>query len=163
MCETDTAGFSGKDGRDFDMKIAVANDHRGVKAIEQVKAIIAQLDHECLDLGHNNSEQPIDYPDAAYRAASLVSHGEADRAILVCGTGIGMSIAANKIKGVRAALCFDELAAQISRLHTDANVLCLSGDLLGATMLRKIVETWLSTDFSGGRHQRRVKKIKEPY
>ena len=140
------------------MKIAVANDHRGVNAIEQVKAIIAQLNHECLDFSHN-SEQPIDYPDAAFKAASMVSKGEADRAILVCGTGIGMSIAANKIKGVRAALCFDELNAQISRHHNDANVLCLSGDLLGTTMLRKMVETWLSTEFSGGRHQRRVNKI----
>jgi ribose 5-phosphate isomerase B len=141
------------------MKIAVANDHRGVKAIEEIKAIIAQLEHECLDFSHTN-EQPIDYPDAAYRAASLVSKGEADRAILVCGTGIGMSITANKIKGVRAALCFDELNAQISRHHNDANVLCISGDLLGTTMLRKMVETWLTTDFSGGRHQRRVNKIK---
>ena len=140
------------------MKIAVANDHRGVNAIEQVKAIIAQLNHECLDFSHS-TEQPIDYPDAAFKAASMVSSGEADRAILVCGTGIGMSIAANKIKGVRAALCFDELNAQISRHHNDANVLCLSGDLLGTTMLRKMVETWLSTEFSGGRHQRRVKKI----
>jgi len=142
------------------MKIAVANDHRGVNAIEQVKAIIAQLNHECLDFSHN-SEQPIDYPDAAYRAASLVSRGEADRAILVCSTGIGMSIAANKIKGIRAALCFDELTARISRDHNDANVLCLSGHFLGTTVVRKMVETWLSTDFSsGGRHQRRVNKIK---
>jgi ribose 5-phosphate isomerase B len=141
------------------MKIAVANDHRGVSAIEQVKAIIAQLGHECLDFSHND-ERPIDYPDAAYRAAILVSRGEADRAILVCGTGIGMSIAANKVKGVRAALCFDELNAQISRHHNDANVLCISGDLLGTTMLRKMVETWLTTEFSGGRHQRRVDKIK---
>lgn len=140
------------------MKIAVANDHRGVNAIEQVKAIIAQLNHECLDFSHS-TEQPIDYPDAAYQAAIRVSSGEADRAILVCGTGIGMSIAANKIKGVRAALCFDELNAQISRHHNDANVLCLSGDLLGTTMLRKMVETWLNTEFSGGRHQRRVNKI----
>ena len=140
------------------MKIAVANDHRGVNAIEQVKAIIAQLNHECLDFSHS-TEQPIDYPDAAYHAASMVSSGEADRAILVCGTGIGMSIAANKVKGVRAALCFDELNAQISRHHNDANVLCLSGDLLGTTMLRKMVETWLNTEFSGGRHQRRVNKI----
>ena len=141
------------------MKIAVANDHRGVKAIEQVKAIIAQLGHQCLDFSHN-SEQPIDYPDAAYRATILVSKGQADRAILVCGTGIGMSIAANKVKGVRAALCYDELNAQISRHHNDANVLCISGDLLGTTMLRKMVEVWLTTDFSGGRHQRRVNKIK---
>ena len=140
------------------MKIAVANDHRGVKAIEQVKAIISQLNHECIDFGCKD-EQPVDYPDMAYQAAMAVSKSKADRAILVCGTGIGMSIAANKIKGVRAALCFDELNAQISRHHNDANVLCLSGDLLGSGILRKMVEIWLTTEFSGGRHQRRVNKI----
>ena len=140
------------------MKIAVGNDHRGVKAINQVKAIIAQLDHECIDFG-SNSDQPVDYPDVAYQAAKAVSSNSADRAILVCGTGIGMSIAANKVKNVRAALCFDELNAKISREHNDANVLCLSGDLLGGAVLRKIVETWLTTGFKGGRHQRRVRKI----
>ena len=140
------------------MKIAVANDHRGIKAIEQVKAIIAQLNHECVDFG-KEKEQPVDYPDVAYQAAEAVSTKEVDMAILVCGTGIGMSIAANKVKGVRAALCYDELNAKISREHNDANVLCLSGDLLGTSALRKIVETWLTTNFSGGRHQRRVNKI----
>lgn len=141
------------------MKIAIANDHRGVKAVEQVKAIIAQLNHECVDFSHN-TEQPIDYPDAAYRAASTVSKGQADRAILICSTGIGMSIAANKIKGIKAALCYDEFTARVSRDHNDANVLCLSGDFLGTTVVRKMVETWLSTDFGGGRHERRVNKIK---
>jgi ribose 5-phosphate isomerase B len=145
--------------RDDDMKIAVASDHRGVKAVEQIKAIIAQLNHECLDFSPPN-DSLIDYPDVAFLAAQAVSKDEADFAILVCGTGIGMSIAANKINGVRAALCFDELNAQISRQHNDANVLCLSGDLLGSSALRKIVETWLTTDFVGGRHQRRVDKIR---
>jgi ribose 5-phosphate isomerase B len=141
------------------MKIAVANDHRGVKAIEQVKAIIAQLKHECIDFGSGN-DQPIDYPDVAYQAAKAVSEKQADMAILVCGTGIGMSIAANKVKGIRAALCYDELNAGISRHHNNANVLCLAGDLLGTSILRKMVETWLTTDFSdSGRHQRRVDKI----
>ena len=141
------------------MKIAIASDHRGVKAIEQIKAIVAQLDHECLDYSITG-EGPVDYPDLAYLAAKAVSNEDADLAILVCGTGIGMSIAANKVKGVRAALCFDELNAQISRQHNDSNVLCLSGDLLGSSALRKIVETWLTTDFVGGRHQRRVDKIR---
>jgi ribose 5-phosphate isomerase B len=144
--------------RDDDMKIAVASDHRGIKAVEQIKAIIAQLDHDCLDFSPTG-DRPVDYPDLAYLAAQAVSNNEAERAILVCGTGIGMSISANKVKGVRAALCFDELNAQISRQHNDANVLCLSGDLLGSSALRKIVETWLTTDFVGGRHQRRVDKI----
>ena len=140
------------------MRIAVSNDHRGVKSSEQVRAILAQLGHECLDFT-NKEDQPVDYPDYAYEAAMAVATGKADRAILVCGTGIGMCMAANKIKGIRAALCYDELAAKISRQHNDANVLCMSGDLLGPSMLRKMVEVWLSTDFEGGRHQRRVRKI----
>ncbi|MCE5187287.1 MAG: ribose 5-phosphate isomerase B [Planctomycetaceae bacterium] len=141
------------------MKIAVANDHRGHNAVEQIKAIIAQLGFECLDFS-TSGEQPVDYPDTAWLASTAVSDKRADRAILVCGTGIGMCIAANKIKGIRAALCFDELAAKLSREHNDANVLCLSGDLIGPTMMRKVVETWLTTEFVGGRHLRRVKKIK---
>jgi ribose 5-phosphate isomerase B len=140
------------------MKIAVASDHRGFDAKEQVKAQVAQMGHECLDFG-TGSNNPVDYPDLAYVAAQAVSGRQVDRAILICGTGIGMCIAANKIKGVRAALCYDELNAQISRQHNDANVLCVSGDLIGEVMLRKIVEIWLTTDFTGGRHQRRVAKI----
>ncbi len=140
------------------MKIAVGSDHRGYEAKEQVKIIITQMGHEYIDVGASNSN-PVDYPDIAFLAATAVSKKEADRAILACGTGIGMCITANKIKGIRAALCHDELSAQISRHHNDANVLCLSGDLIGKVLLRRIVEAWLTTDFSGGRHQRRVKKI----
>lgn len=140
------------------MKIAVASDHRGFEAKQQIKAIVTQMGHECIDFGTNNNA-PIDYPDLAYVAAKAVSEKQADRAILVCGTGIGMCIAANKIKGIRAALCHDELSAQISRHHNDANILCVSGDLIGAVLLRRIVEIWLTTDFNGGRHQRRIKKI----
>ena len=140
------------------MKIAVGNDHRGFEAKKQIKAIVTQLGHECIDVGTDSSD-PVDYPDPAYLAAMAVSKKQADRAILACGTGIGMSITANKIRGIRAALCHDELSAQISRHHNDANVLCISGDLIGDVLLRKIVEVWLNTEFSGGRHQRRVKKI----
>jgi len=140
------------------MKIAIANDHRGRKAIDQIKAIIAQLGFECVDCS-TSGDQPVDYPDTAYVAARAIVDNLADRAILVCGTGIGMSIAANKVKGIRAALCFDELSAKFSREHNDANVLCLSGDLLGSTVLQKIVETWLTTEFVSGRHLRRVRKI----
>jgi ribose 5-phosphate isomerase B len=142
------------------MKIAVGSDHRGFDTKEQIKAIIAELGHECVDFGTNDNN-PVDYPDHAYLAAAAVAGEGVDRAILTCGPGIGMSIAANKIKGVRAALCHDELSAQISRHHNDANVLCLSGDLIGEVVLRKIVEVWLSTEFSGGRHQRRINKIAE--
>jgi ribose 5-phosphate isomerase B len=141
------------------MKVAVANDHRGVEAKEQIKAIVIELGYECVDFG-TNVETPVDYPDVAYDAAIAVSTKKVDRAILVCGTGIGMCIAANKVHDVRAALCYDELNARISRQHNDSNILCLSGDLLGSQALRKIVEVWLSTDFAGGRHQRRVEKIR---
>jgi ribose 5-phosphate isomerase B len=140
------------------MKIAVGNDHRGFEAKQQIKNIVTQLGHEVIDVGSNDSN-PVDYPDPAYLAATAVSENQADRAILVCGTGIGMSIAANKVKGIRAALCHDELSARISRHHNDANVLCISGDLTGEVLLRKMVEVWLDTEFSGGRHQRRIGKI----
>jgi len=140
------------------MKIAIASDHRGFEAKEQIKAILTQLGHESIDFGANDSN-PVDYPDMAYSAAMAVSNKQTDRAILICATGIGMSIAANKIKGIRAVLCHDELSAQISRDHNNSNVLCLSGDQINEVVLRKIIETWLTTEFSGGRHERRVKKI----
>jgi ribose 5-phosphate isomerase B len=140
------------------MKIVIGSDHRGFVAKEQVKAIITQSGHQYIDVGTKDNN-PADYPDIAYMAATAVSKGEADRAILICGTGIGMCIAANKVKGIRAALCHDELTAQISRHHNDSNVLCLSGDMTGEVLLRKIVEAWLTTDFQGGRHQRRINKI----
>jgi len=140
------------------MKIAIGSDHRGFETKQQVKAIITQLGHECIDVGTTDSN-PVDYPDLAYLAAMAVAKEQADRAILACSTGIGMSIAANKIKGIRAAICHDELNARISRDHNDANVLCISGDQIGEVLLRKIVEVWLSTEFAGGRHQRRVNKI----
>jgi ribose 5-phosphate isomerase B len=140
------------------MKIAIGSDHRGFEAKEQVKAIINQLSHESIDFGTTNNN-PVDYPDVAYLVAMAVSKKQVDRAILICGTGIGMCIAANKIKGIRAALCHDELSAQISRHHNDANILCISGDMTGEVLIRKMVEVWLSTEFSGGRHKRRVQKI----
>jgi ribose 5-phosphate isomerase B len=140
------------------MKIAIGSDHRGFEAKEQIKSIVTQLGHEFIDVGTTDSN-PVDYPDPAYLAALAVSNRQADMAILACATGIGMSIAANKIKGVRAAICHDELNARISRDHNDANVLCLSGDQVNEVLLRKIVEVWLDTEFSGGRHKRRVSKI----
>jgi ribose 5-phosphate isomerase B len=140
------------------MKIAVGSDHRGFDIKQQIMAIATELGHECIDVGTSDNN-PIDYPDLAYLAAMAVSKKEADRAILACATGIGMSMAANKVKGIKAALCHDELTAQISRDHNDANVLCLSADQVGVVLLRKMVEVWLSTEFSGGRHERRVRKI----
>ncbi|MBN1972290.1 MAG: ribose 5-phosphate isomerase B [Sedimentisphaerales bacterium] len=140
------------------MKIALGCDHRAFEIKEQIKVLINELGHEFIDFGAFNNE-PVDYPDTAYLAAKAVSTKQADRAILACATGIGMSMAANKVPGIRAALCHDELSAQLSRGHNDANVLCLSGDQTGESLLRKIVEMWLKTEFTGGRHQRRVNKI----
>ncbi|MBN2592014.1 MAG: ribose 5-phosphate isomerase B [Sedimentisphaerales bacterium] len=140
------------------MKIAIGSDHRGFEIKQQIMAIASELGHECIDVGTSNNN-PVDYPDLAYLAAKAVSNKQADRAILSCATGIGMSMAANKVDGIRAALCHDELSAQISRDHNDANVLCLSADQVGVVLLRKMVEVWLSTEFSGGRHERRVRKI----
>lgn len=140
------------------MRIAIGSDHRGFNAKQLIKAIVSQMGHECVDMGTDNAT-PVDYPDLAYVAARSVADGQVDRAILICATGLGMSIAANKVRGIRAALCHDELSAHIARDHNDTNILCLSGDQLGEVLLRKIVETWMATEFSGGRHQRRVNKI----
>ncbi len=126
------------------MKIAIGSDHRGYDIKQQIQAIATELGHECIDVGTSDNN-PVDYPDFVYLAATAVSKKEADRAILTCATGIGMSIAANKINGIRAALCHDELSAQISRDHNDANVLCLSADQVGVVLLRKMVEVWLSS------------------
>src|SRR4030066_518520 len=131
------------------MKITIGSDHRGFEAKKIIKSIITQMGHECIDVGTDDNN-PVDYPDLAYAAAIAVSKKEADRAILACATGLGMCIVANKIKGIRAVLCHDELSAKVSRDHNDSNVLCLSGDQSGEAMLRKIVEAWLNTDFAGG-------------
>ena len=140
------------------MRVAVGSDHRGFNAKHLIKAIVSQMGHECVDVG-TDTATPVDYPDLAYLAAKSVSEKQVDRAILICATGLGMSIAANKVRGIRAALCHDELSAHIARDHNDTNILCLSGDQIGEVLLRKIVETWIATEFSGGRHQRRVNKI----
>jgi ribose 5-phosphate isomerase B len=140
------------------MRVAVGSDHRGYEAKQLILAIVSQMGHECVDMGTDNAG-PVDFPDLAYVAAKAVSDKTVDRAILICATGLGMSIAANKVRGIRAALCHDELSARIARDHNDTNILCLPGDQIGEVLMRKIVEAWMATEFSGGRHQRRVNKI----
>ena len=141
------------------MKIAVATDHRGYEMKEKLVSLLTEQGHEVLDMGTNSSKS-CDYPDMGYEASKLVAEGIAERGILLCGTGIGMSIVANKIPGIRAAICNDELTAKMSRRHNDANVLCLATDVLSEEMMRRIVTSWLETEFErGGRHERRVKKI----
>lgn len=142
------------------MKVAVASDHRGVEVKHNVLMLLSELGHEGLDLGPDD-DKSVDYPDYAARVAQAVVDGNAERGILVCGTGIGMCIAANKFPGIRAAPCHDELTAQMSRRHNNANVLCFSADLLGDKLINRMVETWLSTEFEGGRHSRRLEKIRQ--
>ena len=140
------------------MRISVGSDHRGLKVKKNLSELLGRLGHEVVDEG-TQSGQSVDYPDIAIVVAGKVSRGEIDRGILICGTGIGMSITANKFPGVRAATCNDAVTAEISRRHNDVNVLCLAGDLLGQRNIDRLIEIWLNTDFEGGRHARRLTKI----
>jgi len=140
------------------MKIAVASDHRGFDVKGKILARLKELGHEGIDYGPAANES-VDYPDFAAQVAGDISSGKVDLGILICGTGIGMCIAANKFPGVRAAPCHDDLTAEMSRLHNDANIMCLSGDLLGDRLIHRMVEIWVNTKFEGGRHARRVEKI----
>ena len=140
------------------MKIAIGSDHRGYEVKRRIVALLQRAGHEVQDFGPQ-SHDSVDYPDFAFEVASAVSEGRVERGILVCGTGIGMCIAANKVRGVRAAPCHDSITAEMSRRHNDANILCLSGDLLGEELIDRMVRIWLQTEFEGGRHARRVEKI----
>jgi len=141
------------------MKIVVAADHRGHAMKEKIAAMLTEQGHQVVDMG-TNSARSCDYPDMGYKAAKAVAEKAVDLGILICGTGIGMSIVANKVPGVRAAVCHDELTAQMSRSHNNANVLCLAADVLGEELMRRIVQSWLATSFqNSGRHARRVNKI----
>ncbi len=142
------------------MKIAIASDHRGRSAKSQTANQLRELGHEMTDFGPADDES-VDYPDFASEVAQKVSAGEFDRGILICGTGIGMCITANKFPGIRGVNCHDELTAEMSRRHNDANILCLSGDLLSDQLVARIVDVWLKTEFEGGRHARRVDKISQ--
>ena len=142
------------------MRIALGSDHRGYQLKSKIVAMLEGDGHEVDDVGTMSSES-VDYPDYASIVSKKVSHQEADRGILICGTGIGMAIAANKIPGVRAAPCSDELTAEMSRRHNDLNVLCLSADMLGDRLVGRLVKVWIKTAFEGGRHARRVGKIDE--
>lgn len=140
------------------MRIALGTDHRGFEVREHVAALVRQMGHEVLDLG-TFSPEGVDYPDIALAVGEKVRSGEVDRGILICGTGLGMCIAANKVRGVRATPCHNDLAAEMSRRHNDSNVLCLSADLLGERLIERIIEIWLNTPFDGGPHAARVEKI----
>ena len=138
--------------------ILIAADHAGPELKRRLTAFLEARGHDYRDLGVSSTDA-VDYPDLAHRVAEGVATGEARQGILICGTGIGMSMAANRHHGVRAALCHDPLTAELARRHNDANVLCLGARVLEPEMAERIVEVFLTTPFDGGRHQRRVDKI----
>ena len=140
------------------MKVAIGSDHAGYKLKEEIKSILDEMSIEYQDYGCK-TEDPCDYPDIAAPVARAVSSGEADRGILVCGTGIGMSIAANKIRGIRASLCHDVFSAKMTREHNNSNVLTIGARVIDSELALEIVKTWLAAEYQGGRHARRLAKI----
>lgn len=139
------------------MRISIGCDHRGLDFKKFVMQAVADAGHTCQDCGCYTTDS-VDYPDIAQKVGEAVARGESDRGILICGTGLGVSIAANKIHGIRAALCRDTFMAERARLHGDANILCLGAEY-GTTGVPEIVQTFLTTGFEGDRHQRRLDKI----
>ncbi len=140
------------------LRVSIGSDHRGIAQRQVVAETLRSSGIEVLDLGTHTTES-CDYPDIAAAVARQVSEGQADRGVLICGTGIGVSIAANKINGIRAAVCHDSRTARLSRQHNDANILCLPGDSLDGSAIEELVQVWMTTAFEGGRHQRRIEKI----
>ena len=140
------------------MKIAIASDHAGFEAKQKIIDYLKSEGYETKDFGTYSTDS-CDYPDFAYLAASAVASGEAERGVLICGTGIGISIAANKVKGVRCATCTDEFCAEFSRRHNDAQMISMGARVISVEKMISLVKIFLSTDFEGGRHNRRVNKI----
>jgi ribose 5-phosphate isomerase B len=144
------------------MRVAVAFDHRGVKLRERVLSELAALEHEPLDLGTDAAEPPIDYPDKAREVGEAIQGGEAERAVLVCGSGVGASVAASKLRGIRAAVCHDAYSAHQGVEHDDMNVLCLGSEVVGPELAAELVRAFLNAKFDGGeRYVRRLEKVEE--
>jgi len=144
------------------MRVAVAFDHRGVKLRERLLEELAALGHEPVDLGTDKTEPRVDYPDKAREVAEAIRGGEAERALLVCGSGVGAAIAANKIAGIRAAICHDAYSAHQGVEHDDMNVLCLGSEVVGAELAAELARAFLAARFDGGdRYVRRLEKIEE--
>jgi ribose 5-phosphate isomerase B len=142
------------------MKVAIASDHGGFELKEEIKKYLASEEIEIIDLG-TNSEESVDYPIYGKLCADAVASGQVDGGIVCCGTGIGISIAANKVKGIRCALCTDTHMAEMTRKHNDSNMLALGGRTVSLEKTLEIVKTWLYTDFEGGRHKQRVDMLNE--
>lgn len=141
------------------MRVAIGSDHAGFFLKEELKKLLQEMGHECIDFGPESTES-VDYPDFGERVSLAVSTKAAERGVLICGTGIGMSIVANKFPDVRASLCNDLYTARFSRLHNDANILVIGGRIVGIDLAKEILKTWFTTEFEGGRHLRRLQKIK---
>lgn len=139
-------------------KIVIGCDHGGFKLKEEIRKMLEEKGYDFKDVG-TFSEESVDYPDISLKVARAVRDGQFDRGILICGTGIGIGIAANKVRGIRAALCHDTFSARASREHNDANILTMGERVIGPGLAKDIVEVWLATEFSGGRHARRVQKM----
>ncbi len=140
------------------MLIAIGSDHAGLGMKTEIIAVLKELGHEYTDYG-TDTPQSVDYPDFGEKVSEAVSTGKTERGILICGTGIGMSIVANKFPNIRASLCNELFSAKMSRLHNDANILVLGGRIIGKDLAKEIVRTWMTTPFEGGRHANRLKKI----
>jgi RpiB/LacA/LacB family sugar-phosphate isomerase len=141
-------------------KIAIASDHAGKELKDDIKVFLREMGYEPLDMGADG-EESVDYPDYGFPVAEKVSSGEIGKAVLICATGIGMSIVANKFAGVRAALASDTYTAQMAKEHNDANILVVGGRMIAKPLAREMVRIWLTTKFAAGRHQRRLDKIRE--
>jgi ribose 5-phosphate isomerase B len=137
------------------VKVAIGCDHGGIDLKNIVVSVLAELGHEVDDQGCNSADS-VDYPNFAKSVSTLVIEGKCQCGILICGTGIGMSMAANRIPGIRAALCNEMFSAKMSREHNDANILCLGARVIGPGLAAEVVRTWMTSDFAGGRHQRRI-------
>lgn len=142
------------------MKVAIASDHGGINIREEIKSLMEEMGVEFEDFGCD-CETSVDYPDYALPVAEKVASGEFDRGILICGTGIGMSIAANKVNGIRCALVHDVFSAKVTRQHNDTNMIAMGERVIGAGLAREIAKAWLTSDFEGGRHATRIGKITE--
>ncbi|MBI4684113.1 MAG: ribose 5-phosphate isomerase B [Nitrospirae bacterium] len=142
------------------MRVAIGSDHAGLELKNEIITLLGDMKIECIDFGTNGA-QSVDYPDFGEKVSKEVSAGKIERGVLICGTGIGMSIVANKFSGVRASLCNDLFTARMSRLHNDANILVMGGRIVGKDLAKEIVRVWFSTDFEGGRHLTRLNKIKQ--
>lgn len=142
------------------MRIGIGNDHSALEIKREITAFLEEKGHEVIDYGTNSAES-CDYPVYGEIVARAVAAGEADQGILICGTGLGISLAANKVKGIRAAVCSEPFTAKMARAHNNCNILAFGARVVGSELAKMIVETWLNTDFEGGRHQRRVDLIME--